>query len=321
MNRLLLLLTMKPNILVGGQAVIEGVMMRVPGAYSTAVRDPKGNIQLKRQKFKSITENSAIWSMPILRGIASLYEAMKMGMDTLQWSADITYPEENSNSVASRVVDTITTLFSILLAISLFMVLPIWLTTKLFLIDQEAILFNICSGSFRIVFFIFYLFLISKIADISRLFQYHGAEHKVVYNFESGENISIKNAQLFPTQHPRCGTSFMFIVLLSAIFVFAIVDTITMYFIGEISIATRLLTHLPLIPLVSGFGYEMIKITSKSNSVFFYFLKKPGIYLQNITTKQPDDNMVEVSIAAIKDAFGDKYEEFRGQQFTAEAIG
>ena len=321
MNRLLLLLTMKPNILVGGQAVIEGVMMRVPGAYSTAVRDPKGMIQLKRQKFKSITENSAIWSMPILRGIASLYEAMKMGMDTLQWSADITYPEENSDSVASRVVDTITTLFSILLAISLFMVLPIWLTTKLFLIDQEAILFNICSGSFRIVFFIFYLFLISKIADISRLFQYHGAEHKVVYNFESGENISIKNAQLFPTQHPRCGTSFMFIVLLSAIFVFAIVDTITMYFIGEISIATRLLTHLPLIPLVSGFGYEMIKIISKSNSVFFYFLKKPGIYLQNITTKQPDDNMVEVSIAAFKDAFGDKYEEFRGQQFAAEAIG
>ena len=113
----------------------------------------------------------------------------------------------------------------------------------------------------------------------------------------------------------------MFIVLLSAIFVFAIVDTITMYFIGDISIATRLLTHLPLIPLVSGFGYEMIKITSKSNSVFFYFLKKPGIYLQNITTKHPDDNMVEVSIAAIKDAFGDKYEEFRGQEFTAEAIG
>ena len=114
MNRLLLLLTMKPNILVGGQAVIEGVMMRVPGAYSTAVRNPKGKIQLKRQKFKSITENSTIWSMPILRGIASLYEAMKMGMDTLQWSADITYPEENNDSVVSRIIDTITTLFSIL---------------------------------------------------------------------------------------------------------------------------------------------------------------------------------------------------------------
>ena len=165
--------------------------------------------------------------------IRDRYEAMKMGMDTLQWSADITYPEENSDSFASRIVDTITTLFSILLAISLFMVLPIWLTTKLFLIDQEAILFNICSGLFRIVLFIFYLFFISKIADISRLFQYHGAEHKVVYNFESGENISIKNAQLFSTQHPRCGTSFMFIVLLSAIFVFAIVDTMLPFIISD----------------------------------------------------------------------------------------
>ena len=107
MNRLLLLLTMKPNILVGGQAVIEGVMMRVPGAYSTAVRDPKGKIQLKRQKFKSITENSTIWSMPILRGIASLYESMKMGTATLQWSAYITYPEENSDSLTSKVIDTL----------------------------------------------------------------------------------------------------------------------------------------------------------------------------------------------------------------------
>ena len=312
---------MKPNILVGGQAVIEGVMMRVPGAYSTAVRDPNGKLQLKLQKFKSITENSAIWSMPILRGIASLYESMKMGMATLQWSAYITYPEENSDSLTSKVIDTITTLFSIFLAILLFMVLPMWISTKLFFIDQEALLFNIIAGLFRIVFFIIYLFLISKISDISRLFQYHGAEHKVIYNFESGENISIKNAQSFPIQHPRCGTSFMFIVLLSAISVFAIVDTITMYFFGEISITTRLLTHLPLIPLVSGVGYEMIKITSKSNSVFFCFLKKPGIYLQNITTKDLDDDMVAVSIAAIKDAFGDKYEGFRGKKFTAEAIG
>ena len=146
MNRLLLLLTMKPNILVGGQAVIEGVMMRVPGAYSTAVRDPKGKIQLKRQKFRSITENSTIWSMPILRGIASLYEAMKMGMETLQWSADITYPEENSDSHTFKVIGTIITLFLIFLAISLFMVLPMWLSAKLLFIDQEALFFNIIAG-------------------------------------------------------------------------------------------------------------------------------------------------------------------------------
>ena len=312
---------MKPNILVGGQAVIEGVMMRVPGAYSTAVRDPKGNLRLKRENFASITQSSTFWSKPIIRGIASLYEAMKMGMSTLQWSADISYPEESdSDSNFSKFLDTLTTFISISLAILLFMVLPMWLTTQLLNIEKDAILFNLSSGAFRILFFIIYLFLISRIKDVSRLFQYHGAEHKVVYNFESGKDISIKNAQSFSTLHPRCGTSFMFIVLLSAIFVFAAVDTITIYFFGKISLSIRLLSHLPLIPLVSGVGYELIKITSKSESMIFRILKKPGILLQNITTREPDDKMVEVSIAAIKDAFGDEYEEYRGKQFTAEAI-
>ena len=312
---------MKPNILVGGQAVIEGVMMRVPGAYSTAVRDPKGNLRLKRENFASITQSSTFWSKPIIRGIASLYEAMKMGMSTLQWSADISYPEESNNdSNFSKFLDTLTTFISISLAILLFMVLPMWLTTQLLNIEKDAILFNLSSGAFRILFFIIYLFLISRINDVSRLFQYHGAEHKVVYNFESGKDISIKNAQSFSTLHPRCGTSFMFIVLLSAIFVFAVVDTITIYFFGKISLSIRLLSHLPLIPLVSGVGYEIIKITSKSESMIFRILKKPGILLQNITTREPDDKMVEVSIAAIKDAFGDEYEEYRGKQFTAEAI-
>jgi uncharacterized protein YqhQ len=322
MKRLLLLLTMKPNILVGGQAVIEGVMMRVPGAYSTAVRDPKGKLKLKKEKFTSITESSKFWSKPIFRGIASLYEAMKMGMSTLQWSADITYPEESSNnSYFSKLLNTLTTFLSISLAILLFMVLPMWLTTQLLNIEKDAVLFNLSSGTFRILFFIIYLFLISRINDVSRLFQYHGAEHKVVYNFESGQDISIKNAQSFSTKHPRCGTSFMFIVLLSAIFVFAVVDTMTIYFFGKISLSIRLLSHLPLIPFVSGVGYELIKITSKSDSIIFRTLKKPGILLQNITTREPDDKMIEVSIAAIKDAFGDEYEELRGKQFTAEAIG
>ena len=321
MKRLLLILTMKPNILVGGQAVIEGVMMRVPGAYSTAVRDPDGNIKIKRNKFTSITEKSSFWSKPIFRGMASLYEAMKMGMSTLQWSADITYPEDNQDSMWSKSLDFLTTLFSISLAIFMFMVLPMWLTTKLLTIEKEALWFNLSSGVFRIIFFVVYLFLISKISDISRLFQYHGAEHKVVYNFESGKNLSIKEAQSFPTQHPRCGTSFMFIVLISAIFVFALVDTIVMYFFGTISLSIRLLFHLPLIPLVSGVGYELIKITSKSDLFIFRVLKAPGIYLQNITTKQPDDRMIEVSITALKDAFGDEYDRFIGKKYKAEAIG
>ena len=321
MKRILILLTMKPNILVGGQAVIEGVMMRVPGAFSTAVRNPNGEIIIKREKFRSIVEYSKFWSKPIFRGMASLYEAMKMGMATLQWSADVSFPDEKRDGLLDELIDYGTSLFSILLAIGLFMFLPMWITTQLLQIEKEAIWFNLSSGAFRIIFFIIYLFMISLMSDIKRLFQYHGAEHKVVYNFESGKEINSINAQSFPTQHPRCGTSFMFIVLISAIVVFSLVDTILIYFYGSISLFERLLFHLPFIPLVSGISYEIIKLTAKYNNFLFHILKAPGIWLQNITTKEPDDKMIEVSISALKNAFGDEFENYRGKKYTAEAIG
>jgi len=309
---------MKPSILVGGQAVIEGVMMRVPGAYATAVRDSDGKIHIQKKEFQSVTERSTLWKTPIFRGMASLFEAMKMGMATLQYSADIAMPEEGEQS---KIADYFSSLFAIGLAITLFMIAPMWITTKLMNIEKEALLFNLVSGAFRILFFVVYLGLISLIKDISRLFQYHGAEHRVVYNFESGKNVTVENAQSFPTQHPRCGTSFLFIILLSAIFVFALVDTIVIYFLGTISLPIRLLFHLPMIPFVSGVGYELIKLSVKSESVFFSILKKPGLWLQNITTKKPEDDMVEVSITALKEAFGDKYKDMIGKEYTAEAIG
>ena len=321
MKRILILLTMKPNILVGGQAVIEGVMMRVPGAFSTAVRNPNGEIIIKMEKFRSIVEYSKFWSKPIFRGMASLYEAMKMGMATLQWSADVSFPDEKRDGLLDELIDYGTSLLSILLAISLFMFLPMWITTQLLQIEKEAVWFNLSSGAFRIIFFIIYLFMISLMSDIKRLFQYHGAEHKVVYNFESGKEINSINAQSFPTQHPRCGTSFMFIVLISAIVVFSLVDTILIYFYGSISLFERLLFHLPFIPLVSGISYEIIKLTAKYNNFLFHILKTPGIWLQNITTKEPDDEMIEVSISALKNAFGDEFENYRGKKYTAEAIG
>ena len=309
---------MKPSILVGGQAVIEGVMMRVPGAYATAVRDSDGKIHIQKKEFQSVTERSTLWKTPIFRGMASLFEAMKMGMATLQYSADIAMPEEGEQS---KIADYFSSLFAIGLAITLFMIAPMWITTKLMNIEKEALLFNLVSGAFRILFFVVYLGLISLIKDISRLFQYHGAEHRVVYNFESGKNVTVENAQSFPTQHPRCGTSFLFIILLSAIFVFALVDTLVMYFLGTISLPIRLLFHLPMIPFVSGVGYELIKLSVKSESVFFSILKKPGLWLQNITTKKPEDDLVEVSITALKEAFGDKYKDMIGKEYTAEAIG
>ena len=318
MKKSLLLITMKPSILVGGQAVIEGVMMRVPGSYATAVRDPNGEIHIQKEDFTSITESSSFWSKPIFRGMASLYESMKMGMKTLNYSADIAMPEEEPQSKFAEFVSTV---FAISLAVFLFMIAPMWVTTTIFDIEKDAFWFNLVSGGFRILFFIIYLLIISLLSDVKRLFQYHGAEHRVVYNFESGKDVNVKNAQAFPTQHPRCGTSFLFIVLLSAILVFALVDTLVISALGTISLPLRLLFHLPLIPFVSGIGYELIKLSSKRNSLVFRILKKPGLWLQNITTKNPEDEMVEVSIEALEKAFGDRYDEMLGKEYTAEAIG
>ena len=219
-------------------------------------------------------------------------------------------------------MEFLSSLFSIALAITLFMIAPMWITTKILDFDKEAVAFNLISGGFRITFFIIYIFLISLMKDVSRLFQYHGAEHRVVYNFESGQKLKVKNAQSFPTQHPRCGTSFMFIVLLSAIIVFSLIDTFLIYIIGHITLPIRLMVHLPMIPFVAGISYEVIKITArKENNLLFMLLRAPGLWLQNITTQKPDDEMVEVAIVALKEAFGEDYEEMTGKEYIAEAIG
>ncbi len=309
------------SILVGGQAVMEGVMMRVPGAYATAVRDSKGIIHTSRHNFHSISEKFSFLQTPLLRGIVGLFESLKIGYSTLQWSAEISSEEEIIES--NKIVDFFLTLISILLALSLFFIAPIGLTSWLFEREQDALGFNFIAGFFRVVFFITYLILISFMKDVQRLFQYHGAEHKAVYNFESGNELSISNAQKFPTQHPRCGTSFLFIIMLVAILSFAILDSIVMLYINELKVWMRLVLHIPFIPIISGLGYEILKLTAKyRNNFFFSTLSKPGLWLQNITTKQPDDTQVEVAIKALKEAFGDKLPEYTvGKKYVAEAIG
>ena len=317
----LILTIMKPSILVGGQAVIEGVMMRVPGAYATAVRDPEGKVHVDKHDFISRVETSGFWKKPILRGMMALFESMKMGMKTLQWSVDIAMPEE-AEKQPGKLAHFFSTVFAIVLAISMFVVAPLGLTTWLLDIEREAVAFNIISGLFRISFFILYLLAISMMKDVKRLFRYHGAEHRVVFNFESGKDVNVDNAQSFSTYHPRCGTSFMFIVLLSAILVFALIDTIVIAIFGEITIFHRLAFHLPLVPLVAGISYEIIKITArKDESLFFRSLRAPGLWLQHITTQPPEDDMVDVAITALQSAFGEKYNEMIGKKYTAEAIG
>ena len=311
------------SILVGGQAVMEGVMMRVPGAYATAVRDNKGVIRIDKHSFKSKTELYPFLKKPILRGLIGLFESLKMGYSTLQWSAEILESDGEELKENNIFVEILLTIFSISLALGLFFVAPISLTTWLFERDQEAFIFNVISGLFRIIFFLTYLLLISLMKDVKRLFQYHGAEHKSVYNFESGSSLNIINAQTFPTQHPRCGTSFMFILMLVAILSFAILDSFIMLYVDELKIWMRLLLHIPFIPVVAGIGYEILKLTAKyRNNFFFKILAQPGLWLQNITTKQPDDDQVEVALEALKEAFGDDLDKYsNGETFVAEAIG
>ncbi|MDK2975814.1 MAG: hypothetical protein PWP06_289 [Candidatus Marinimicrobia bacterium] len=322
-TRSLILILQKSSILVGGQAVIEGVMMRVPGAYATAVRIPDQSIITERKPFISAAKRVKWLGFPIIRGIVSLFESMKIGMETLQFSADHAMPEPNKKTSAfwEKIYNTLTILFSFALALGLFAVLPLWLTTKIFAIEKTAWLFNLVAGLFRIFFFLVYLFLISRMKDIKRLFEYHGAEHKTVFAFEHGRDMTLENIRPFSTFHPRCGTSFLFVTLINAIIMYAIIDSVIMAFHGPMSLATRLLVHLPLIPLVMGVGYEVLKWTSRHmNHPWIGWMTKPGLWLQHITTSQPDDSQIECALTALRTAFDKDWDAYTGKEYIAEAV-
>jgi len=310
------------SILVGGQAVIEGVLMRVPGAYATAVRSPEGEILIDRHNFNSILEKYNLKNIIILRGMIGLFESMKIGFQTLQWSADISETNETESKI-HPILDFLLSLLSILFVLTIFVIGPLSLTS--FFIEKDVnanpVLYNILAGSFRISFFLIYLILISRMDDVYRLFQYHGAEHKTVYNFESGEKLNINTAQQFPTQHPRCGTSFVFIIMIIGIITFSIIDSMFIYYFGSLNLVVRIIMHILFIPLVAGFGYEVLKLTAKhKKNIIFKTLARPGLWLQNITTKQPEDNQLEIAIAALQAAFGDSITKYEGQEHIAEAI-
>ena len=314
-----LLLVAQSRILVGGQAVIEGVMMRVPGAYAVAVRDPEGQIRTQREKFTSAVERRWWLKLPLLRGVVHLFESLKIGMATLNWSADVAFPPEKTGEKAPSNIWS--TVIALLIGAGLFFIAPLWITTRLLQVEQHALAFNLVSGGIRITFFLVYLGLISRLPDVQRLFQYHGAEHKTVYAFEAGKPLTVDSTRAFPTQHPRCGTSFIFIVLIAAILAFALIDTVILALVGRLSLGLRLIVHLPLIPLVAGVGYEALKITARYQRIrLFRWLSMPGIWLQYITTKMPDDDQVTVALDSLKVAFGDRLSEVQGREYLADAI-
>ena len=314
----------KKKILVGGQAVIEGVMMRAPRSYATAVRRSNGEIEIDRHEFSSVLERRKYLNVPVLRGIVSLFEMLKIGLDSLQWSAEISMEDlepENESGKPGKLAKAGTLLIALSLGLGIFFALPLVLTTKFFEIEREAMPFNIVSGLIRITLFLLYIMAISLMNDIKRLFMYHGAEHKMIFAFEAGCRLLPSEAQPFTRFHPRCGTSFLLIVMLVSILVFGLIDTIIINIFGSINLLMRFVWHLPLIPFVAGLGYEAIKLSGKYGaSGIGKILVSPGLWLQRLTTNEPDDAQLEVAAAALKSALGDDYEEYVGEQFVADTV-
>lgn len=305
---------------VGGQAVIEGVMMRSPKRIATAIRRASGTIEVKVQEYESLIQRKKFLNIPIIRGAITLIEVMILGIKTLQWSADKAIEDEEQKEIDAGKrkakkdkkggMSTMSALLSISIAlvvgVSAFFVLPLYLTTHIFNIEKQALTFNLVAGSIRIVFFLGYIWAISFMKDVKRLFQYHGAEHKTVFAFEDKVLLKPANVAKFSTFHPRCGTSFLVIVMLISLIFFAVVDSLIILWTGNISFLTRLAFHLPLIPVVGGLSYEALKASANNlESALVRFLIAPGLGLQRITTSQPDDEQLEVSIAALQAALGE----------------
>ncbi|TAK61904.1 MAG: DUF1385 domain-containing protein [Bacteroidetes bacterium] len=307
-----------PNnpLVVGGQAVIEGVMMRAPGRIATAVRRANGDIVVKKQEYRSLGEKYPLLKLPILRGAIGLIEMMFIGIETLNFSAEVAMQDAEAEEAkkngkakkkepASKFKLALMVLFSLTLGIGIFFVGPLFVTTKLFDVEQEPFWFNLTSGIIRITILIGYMAAIALMNDVKRLFQYHGAEHKLVFTFEQQADLVPAVAKNYTRFHPRCGTSFVLIVMLVAILLFAVFDTVLIQWLGKLSLATRILTHIPLIPFVGGVSYEFIRWSAKrSETTVGKILVAPGLWLQRITTNEPDLSQLEVATVAIKCALG-----------------
>jgi uncharacterized protein YqhQ len=274
----------------GGQAVIEGVMMRSPLKYAIAVRKPDKEIILKIGKIRTLSDKMKFLKWPIFRGVINLIESLVLGLKALTYSAEqATGEEEKINSVEM--------FFTILIAFGLFIVFFIALPTAMArYLDRylsNVIIYNLFEGLLRISIFITYLFFISRIKDIKRVFEYHGAEHKVIYTYEAGEELNVDNVKKYSTLHPRCGTSFIFIVLIMSILVFSL--------LGRQTLLLRIAYRIAIIPIIAGLSYEILKLSAKNmNKSIVKWAVMPGLWFQKLTTSEPDNAQIEVAIKALE---------------------
>lgn len=295
----------------GGQAVIEGVMMRSPDGVATAVRNPEGDIVVKRTPHVPLSRRYRVLGIPVLRGAISFFEMLVIGLQALRYSADLAMEEEEAtrtrrNAWSKDLMLGATVFLAFALGIGVFFLLPLALTNG-FGLGRGQFAFNVVAGAFRIGLLLAYLWSISRWGEMRRVFQYHGAEHKTIFAFEAGEELTVENARRHTTFHPRCGTSFLLIVAILAILLFSAVDSAFVTAFGHRqSLFERFATHLVFLPLVAGGSYEMLKLSGRMrNHRVVRALIAPGLWIQRITTCEPDDGQLEVALVALRSVLED----------------
>jgi len=287
------------DMLIGGQAVIEGVMMRGLTGYSVAVRQPDGGVAIRKDRLVSVTTKYPFLKTPVLRGSVVLIQSLILGIRALNYSASVASEGEEGEPEMSNWAIAGSMLMALVLGVGLFILAPLGLTNLIrhyLLPDMGNFAYNAIDGVIRAIFFFVYVASISLMDDIKRVFQYHGAEHKTVYTFEANEELTVENARGKSTLHPRCGTSFLMFVMAISILVFSLVPS-TAHF------AIKFGARIVLMPLIAGLAYEVIRFSARhlTNPVC-KLLIRPGMWLQRITTKQPDDKQLEIAIIALKEA-------------------
>ncbi len=292
------------DLAVGGQALIEGVMMRSPKYLAMAVRTPDGRIVVRKKVFNSIIRRFSFLNVPIIRGGVGLVETMGLGIDALMFSADQATSEDRIEEQKSSFWDTVmmwgTVAFSFLLSMGLFFYLPIILTDLVVAETEGSLVWNLVDGVIRVAMFVLYLWAVSKMPDMARVFEYHGSEHKAIHAFENGKPLTAEGARDFTTLHPRCGTSFLFFVMLIAIVVFS--------FVGRPEDIVDRLTRMAFIPLIGGLAYEAIKLSGKyKNAWILRPVIWPGLMMQKITTKSSWRQRVSELLMTLPAGFKEQY--------------
>lgn len=310
---------------VGGQALIEGVMMQGPKGVATAVRKTDGTILTEYHDVKHLRDKSKFLNIPIIRGIVAFIESMILGYKMLMYSAEASgmddieeeemgkfdkWLSEKLGDKLMNIIMGIATVLGFALAFLIFFYLPVWLFSKLNSLSHMTLTpwQGTIEGCIKIVIFVVYMLLVSQMKDIKRLFKYHGAEHKSIACYESGQDLTVENVKKCTRFHPRCGTSFMFVMLLLSIIVVTLLSLVVP---AELKLNTVawMCIKLPLIPIIMGIGYEFIRYAGRHDNLLVKILSAPGLWMQRITTKEPDDDIIEVGIASLKAVITDNPED------------